>query len=127
MLRIKLVKSVVANTPRNRATVAALGLHRTGAVIYHNDTPAIRGMIHHVKHLLLVEENVEMPSNITLRPTKAKALARKAAHKAAKPAKPAKVEKVAAEKPAKAAKTEKAPAKPAAKKPAAKTTKKESK
>jgi len=123
MLRIKLAKSVVANTPRNRATVAALGLHRTGAVIYHNDTPAIRGMIHKVKHLLVVEENVEMP-NITIRPTKAKALARKAANKAKKADKPA--AKVA-EKPAKAVKTEKAPAKPAAKKPAAKTTKKEAK
>ncbi|MBL8087216.1 MAG: 50S ribosomal protein L30 [Chthonomonas sp.] len=56
MLRIKLIKSTIGNTPRNRATVAGLGLRKTGSVVEHNDTPEIRGMIHHVKHLLHVEE-----------------------------------------------------------------------
>jgi large subunit ribosomal protein L30 len=56
MLRIKLVKSKSGNTPTNRRTVAGLGLNKTGSVVYHNDTPSIRGMIHHVKHLLEVTE-----------------------------------------------------------------------
>jgi large subunit ribosomal protein L30 len=56
MLRVKLVKSIIGNTPRNRATVKALGLRKMHQTVVHKDTPAIRGMIHHVKHLLEVEE-----------------------------------------------------------------------
>ncbi|HRI42753.1 MAG TPA: 50S ribosomal protein L30 [Fimbriimonadaceae bacterium] len=56
MLRVKLVKSIIGNTPRNRATVKALGLRKMHQTVVHKDTPSIRGMIHHVKHLLEVEE-----------------------------------------------------------------------
>jgi len=56
MLKITLAKSVIGNTPKNRATVRALGLTKTGRSVLQNDTPTIRGMIHHVKHLLRVEE-----------------------------------------------------------------------
>jgi large subunit ribosomal protein L30 len=56
MLRIKLVKSPIGNTRRNRATVAALGLRKVNQIVEHNDHPSIRGMIHKVKHLLTVEE-----------------------------------------------------------------------
>jgi len=56
MLRIKLVKSACGNTPRNRATIQALGLKKIRQVVEHKDTPSIRGMIHHVKHVLHVEE-----------------------------------------------------------------------
>jgi large subunit ribosomal protein L30 len=56
MLRIKLVKSPIGNNKRNRATVQALGLRGVNKVVEHADTPSIRGMIHHVKHMLLVEE-----------------------------------------------------------------------
>jgi len=115
MLRIKLVKSAAGNTPRNRRTVESLGLRRTGAVIYQQNTPEIRGMIHHVKHLLEVTE-VEKAPDLRLRPTKEKALARKAANRAKKPAAAAKpkAEPKAEAKP----KAEKAaaPKKPAAKK-----------
>jgi large subunit ribosomal protein L30 len=56
MLRIKLVKSPIGNNTRNRATVTALGLRKVNHTVEHQDTPTIRGMIHHVKHMLLVEE-----------------------------------------------------------------------
>jgi len=56
MLRIKLVKSPIGNNKRNRATVQALGLRGVQQVVEHADNPSIRGMIHHVKHMLLVEE-----------------------------------------------------------------------
>jgi large subunit ribosomal protein L30 len=56
MLRIKLVKSIIGNTPRNRATVKALGLRKMQQTVIKKDCPEIRGMIHHVKHLLEVEE-----------------------------------------------------------------------
>jgi len=56
MLHIKLIKSTVGHNPRNRATVTALGLRKIRQVVYHEDTPTIRGMIHHVKFLLDVTE-----------------------------------------------------------------------
>src|SRR5512142_884213 len=55
MLRIELVKSPIGNTIRNRRTVAALGLRKVHQVVEHPDNPSIRGMIHHVKHLLKFE------------------------------------------------------------------------
>ena len=55
MLRIKLVKSPIGNTPANRATVKALGLRKMHQTVTHQDNPAIRGMIHKVKHMLSVE------------------------------------------------------------------------
>jgi large subunit ribosomal protein L30 len=55
MLRIRLVKSPISNVPRNRATIAALGLRRLGQVVEKPDLPAIRGMIHQVKHLVTWE------------------------------------------------------------------------
>lgn len=59
MLRIKLVKSPIANTPKNRATVLALGLKKVDDVAVLPDNGAIRGMIHKVKHLLEVTEVAE--------------------------------------------------------------------
>lgn len=56
MLRIELVRSLIGNTPRNRKTVAALGLRRLRQVVYHEDNPTIRGMVHKVKHMLTVAE-----------------------------------------------------------------------
>jgi len=56
MLHIKLVKSPIANTKRNRATVAALGLRKLHQVVIQPDNPSIRGMVFHVKHMLSVTE-----------------------------------------------------------------------
>jgi len=98
MLRIKLIKSKIANTPRNRATVKALGLNKIGSSNLLPDNPQVRGMIHHVKHLLSVEV---VEGEVAKAPAKAKPAAKAA------PAKPVKAETAA---------------KPAAKKPAAKKT-----
>lgn len=56
MLLIKLIKSPIGNTPKNRATVKALGLNKVGSSRTQNDTKEIRGMIHAVQHLVNVEE-----------------------------------------------------------------------
>jgi len=56
MLRIELVKSPIGNNPRNRATVQALGLRNVHQVVVQPNNPSIRGMIHHVKHMLSVTE-----------------------------------------------------------------------
>jgi len=55
MLRIKLVKSPTGHTPANRATIKALGLRKVHQVVEKQDTPAVRGMIHRVQHLVVVE------------------------------------------------------------------------
>jgi large subunit ribosomal protein L30 len=83
MLRIKLVKSTVGHNWRNRRTVQALGLRKPHQVVEHDDTPSIRGMIHHVRDLLHVEE---IPGDPTPR-------------KGATPPAPVVVEEVAAPKP----------------------------
>jgi len=62
MLRIKLVRSTIAENPRNRATVKALGLGKTNSSVEHEDNPVIRGMAFKVKHLLHIEdENGKQP------------------------------------------------------------------
>jgi large subunit ribosomal protein L30 len=59
-IKVTLVKSVIAGVPKNRKTVAALGLgDRIGRSAIHDDTPAIRGMIHQVKHLVTVVDATE--------------------------------------------------------------------
>jgi len=56
MLKIKWVVSFIG-CPRNmRQTIRGLGFRRMNQVIEHPDTPAIRGMIARVHHLLKVEE-----------------------------------------------------------------------
>ena len=55
MLRIKLVKSPIGNNWRNRRTVAALGLRKVHQVVEQPDNPSVRGMIHHVQHMVTVE------------------------------------------------------------------------
>jgi large subunit ribosomal protein L30 len=81
MLHIKLVKSTVGHKPRNRATVKALGLRKIRQVVYHEDTPTIRGMIHHVKFLLDVSE-APAPEGYVHRPKSVKRAVKKAAPKA---------------------------------------------
>src|SRR5579862_1049001 len=55
MLRIKLVKSPIGNNWRNRRTVQALGLRKVHQVVEQPDNSSIRGMIHHVQHLVQFE------------------------------------------------------------------------
>jgi len=54
-LRIKLVKSPIGYSRRQKATVRALGLRRMHQTVVHEDTPVIRGMIAKVSHLVQVE------------------------------------------------------------------------
>jgi large subunit ribosomal protein L30 len=55
-LRITLVRSLIGFRPRQRKTVRALGLKRVGQTVEKADSPAIRGMISKVSHLVEVEE-----------------------------------------------------------------------
>ena len=55
-LRITLVRSPISCVPAHRATVKALGLRRMNAVVEHDASPAILGMVRAVSYLLDVEE-----------------------------------------------------------------------
>lgn len=49
-------KSAIGAPKDQRATVRALGLHKLGQTVEHDDTPTIRGMVHKVRHLVEVTE-----------------------------------------------------------------------
>jgi len=55
-LRVTLVRSAIGYSKDQKATVKALGLRRLNQTIEHKDTPALRGMLNKVIHLLKVEE-----------------------------------------------------------------------
>jgi large subunit ribosomal protein L30 len=53
---VTLVRSPIGYTKDQKQTVLALGLRRMHQTIEHRDTPALRGMIRKVVHLVQVEE-----------------------------------------------------------------------
>jgi large subunit ribosomal protein L30 len=53
---VTLVRSPIGYTKDQKKTVLALGLRRMHQTIEHKDTPALRGMIRKVEHLVQVEE-----------------------------------------------------------------------
>lgn len=56
ILRVTLVRSAIGYTERQKRTVRALGLSRLHQTVEHTDSPAVRGMIAKVIHLVEVEE-----------------------------------------------------------------------
>ena len=55
-IRVKQVKSGIGYDRRQRATLRGLGLRRMHHVVEVEDTPAVRGMIKKVTHLVVVED-----------------------------------------------------------------------
>jgi large subunit ribosomal protein L30 len=55
-LKITQHHSAVGRLKRQKLTIKALGITKPGRSTLQNDTPAIRGMIHTVQHLVTVEE-----------------------------------------------------------------------
>jgi len=53
---VTLVRSPIGYTKDQKATVLALGLRRMHQTVEHKDSPALRGMIRKVIHLVQVEE-----------------------------------------------------------------------
>ena len=53
-IKVKLVKSGIGRPKRHKETLKGLGLTKMHKVKELNDTPAIRGMIFKVKHLVAV-------------------------------------------------------------------------
>ena len=54
-IRVRQVRSLSGRPDKHRRTIAALGLKYTQHTVEHTDTPAIRGMIQQVVHLVSVE------------------------------------------------------------------------
>ena len=53
-LRITLTRSLIGLSPKQEATVRALGLRRIRQQVTHEDTPTVRGMIAKAPHVLEV-------------------------------------------------------------------------
>ena len=58
-LRIALRRSIIGLSPKQEATVKALGLRRMHQSVTHDDTAVIRGMIAKVPHLIQVEDDAK--------------------------------------------------------------------
>jgi large subunit ribosomal protein L30 len=59
-LRVTLVRSPIGHSKRQKRTVRALGLKRVRQTVVHEDTPAVRGMVDKVRHLVeVIEEEAE--------------------------------------------------------------------
>jgi len=58
-LKITLRRSGIGSTPRQRAVLRGLGLRRINASVRRPDSPAIRGMVTKVSHLVEVETVAE--------------------------------------------------------------------
>ncbi|MEO9892232.1 50S ribosomal protein L30 [Aurantibacter sp.] len=55
-IKVKQIKSGIKRPQNQKRTLEALGLHRIGQVVEHNDTASVLGMINTVKHLVSTEE-----------------------------------------------------------------------
>jgi large subunit ribosomal protein L30 len=56
MLEIKQVRSGIGRPEPHRRTLRALGIKRHQQSVVHEDSPAIRGMIKKISHLVSVQE-----------------------------------------------------------------------
>jgi large subunit ribosomal protein L30 len=56
MIRVTLTGSFSGCTERQRGTLRGLGLTRRGRCVLVHSTPAVRGMIRKVAHLVRVED-----------------------------------------------------------------------
>ena len=56
-VKVRWVKSCIGYNRRQRATLKGLGFRRLNQTVEVEDTPAVRGMIRKVSHLVRVEEN----------------------------------------------------------------------
>jgi large subunit ribosomal protein L30 len=56
MVKVKMIRSQITQPETQRRTLRGLGLTRMNRIVELKDTPAIRGMIRKVSHLVKVVE-----------------------------------------------------------------------
>lgn len=54
-VRVTYRKSAIGYKFDQKATIQALGLRKLNQTVEHDDSPAIRGMVHKVRHLVSVD------------------------------------------------------------------------
>ncbi|MFH1524995.1 MAG: 50S ribosomal protein L30 [Chloroflexota bacterium] len=55
-IKVTLVRSPIGYPEPQKATVRALGLRRLHQTVEHKDSPAVRGMLVKIVHMIRVEE-----------------------------------------------------------------------
>ena len=60
-LKVTQVRSRIGQNQKQRATLNGLGLMKMGSSRVLEDTPAVRGMINKISHLVVVEDKVSAP------------------------------------------------------------------
>jgi large subunit ribosomal protein L30 len=60
-VEIRQRRSAIGEKESARRTLGALGLRRTGQIVSHDDTPALRGKLRRVAHLVTVSDAVDTP------------------------------------------------------------------
>lgn len=55
-IKVTLVHSAIGFSKTHKATLKALGLRRLHQTVEHEDTPALRGMLYKISHLIRIEE-----------------------------------------------------------------------
>jgi large subunit ribosomal protein L30 len=55
-IKVKQIGSLIGCTDKQRASVRGLGLRRMHQVVERQDTPAVRGMVKAVPHLVAIVE-----------------------------------------------------------------------
>ena len=58
-IKIILTRSLIGRPQDQRDTVRALGRHKTNSFVVKEENPAIKGMVHKVRHLVTVEDVAE--------------------------------------------------------------------
>ena len=58
-LRIRQVRSTINAKEEHKRTIRALGIRRMQQTVLLPDNPQIRGMVHAVRHMVVVEETDE--------------------------------------------------------------------
>lgn len=56
VIKVTLVRSPIGFPRPQKATVRALGLRRLNQTVEHQDTPALRGMLAKVVHMIRIDE-----------------------------------------------------------------------
>jgi large subunit ribosomal protein L30 len=56
-IKIKLIRSTICTPDKHKVIVRALGLKKLNRVVERPDTPAFRGMVKKIPHLLQIVEN----------------------------------------------------------------------
>lgn len=58
-LKVRMIRSMIGRAEKQRNVLRGLGLYRINQEVEREDSPAIRGMIHAVQHLVTIEEKTD--------------------------------------------------------------------